>query len=738
MMHAQHRRLTLRAFSPAMRAALLLVALLPVTAARAQTPELDAELQRLRTDFDTAAAVFASMNQPDSIPDFNRIITSLQRVLGVRESPAARSLLVASLSYRAQAQFNLGGNDEAETDVRAMIMADPDVDLDRVEVSPVFAELFDNIRKEMVGYLEFTVSPLDATVRVDSRVLEPGVLSLPVIFGLHAVAVERPGYQPVQREVEVAAGDSVLIDDALVRLSAVVRVVTRPGGAQVAVDGTAMGVTAGVAPAEFTPAGEAALYPRTDFSDAMDVEGLQPGRHDITVTLDGYRTRSFQLQVPDLSDYWAPVVLEETRGTVVLEGLPDAAEVAVDGGGVTPQRADGAGAPRLELPPGAHTVEVSQGTVGVFAADVEVVDQETQILQVRLRPGLAFLGVLGGDERGARDLTELLTGTLGAIDDWTVLDRSAALASLSEVGLDAARLRAAAAQPAAMPDWPTVQRTFDRSAPGSVYLLAVLDDDVLATHADLWIWPAAPGPARPDRVPVRLDDSADVAKLAGGFRTATLLTRTWLGALLVDVGDGVLAAAVSPGGPAEAGGLMVGDRVVSIAGTDITAATSAHAQVAAVAPGTPVAIQVQRGAATAMVQVTLRASPQVISPFDAELVYSVISASLAAEAAAGDDGAAPWVMRLNQAAVLIHAGAWEDAVRMLRSIENAPGGAGVGQAAVDYWLGIALTALGPSYRDAAVQAFQRAAADPQARLFHNDGPWVAPRAAARLAELGAR
>jgi hypothetical protein len=86
--------------------------------------------------------------------------------------------------------------------------------------------------------------------------------------------------------------------------------------------------------------------------------------------------------------------------------------------------------------------------------------------------------------------------------------------------------------------------------------------------------------------------------------------------------------------------------------------------------------------------------------------------------------------------VLIHAGAWEDAVRTLRSIEDAPAGAGLGQATVDYLLGIALTALGPSYRDAAVQAFERAAAEPQARLFHNDGPYVAPRAAARLAALG--
>jgi hypothetical protein len=729
---------------PVTLAALLVVALaalapLPIAAQDAvQTPQLDAELQRLRTDFETAVDVFGSMNQPDSIPEFSRIVTAAERILAQQDSEEARGLLVASLSYRAQAQFNMGANEQAEADVRAMISADPGADIDRVESSPVFAELFDNLRNDMVGYLEFAVSPLDATVRVDSRAIELGTLSLPVIAGLHAVVVERPGFQPVQREIEVAAGASALIDDALVRLSAVVNVVTRPPGAEVAVDGVAMGPTSGTAPADFTPTGEAALYPRSDFSAARVIQNLQPGTYTFSVSLEGYRTRSFELDVPDLGDYWAPVVLEETRGTVVLDGLPDGAAVTVDGAVVTPQRGGdaGGGSPQLELPPGAHSIEISQGTVGVFSARVNVVDQQTEALPVRLRPGLAFLGVLGGDERGVRDLTDLLTGTLGAIDGWTMLDRTAAAPTFAGLGLQPAQLRAAATQPASMPDWRTVQSTFDRDAPGSVYLLAVLNDDVLATQADLWIWPAAPGPPQPDRVPVQLDDSTEVAKLAGAFQTSTFLTRTWLGALLVDVGDAVIVIAVSPGGPAEVGGLRPGDRVVSIADANVTVASSARALVESASPGAAVAVQVQRGAATEVVEVTLQASPQVISPSDPELVYSVISASLAAGASDQSSSAEPWVMRLNQAAVLIHAGAWEDAVRTLRSIEDAPAGAGLGQATVDYLLGIALTALGPSYRDAAVQAFERAAAEPQARLFHNDGPYVAPRAAARLAALG--
>lgn len=718
----------------------LVLTLVAMPVAGAQTGQADAELQRLRQDFGSAESTFNSINQLDSIGDFSRIITVLERRLATGDDGDAHSLLVASLAYRARAKFNTGANQDAEADIRALITADPTVVLDRVQVSPRFMDIFDSIHAGMVGYLEFAVSPLDAEIRVDGRLLEPDIASHAVVAGVHPVVVERAGYQPVQEEVEVSAGDNVLVDHVLVRVSAVVKVLTRPAGAQVSVNGTLLGATSGTAPADFSPTGDAALYPSSDFSDELEIEGLQPGAHTIEVSLEGYRLRRFDLSIADLVDYRAAIVLEATRGTVVLEGLPDGAEVTVDGAGATPQRpgAAGGGLPRLELPPGPHAIEVSQGTAGVFAASVEVVDRQMQTLQVRLRPGLAFLGVLGGDERGARDLTELLVGTLGAIDNWTVLDRTWAAPAFVGVNLTPEILRAAVERPAATIDWPAVQAEFDREAPGSVYLLAVLNDDLMATHADLWIWPAAPGPSQPDVVRVGVDSSADIAMLAGGFQTSSFLSGTWLGAQLVDVGDAVRVASVSAAGPAEAAGLRVGDRVVSIGGEDIIGAAAARAVVDAAPAGTVVAVQVQRGAVTEVLEVTLEASPRVISPADPDLVYSVISASLAAGRAEDASPAPNWVVQLNQAAVLMHAGAWEDVVRMLRGIEDAPGGAGVGQATVDYWLGIALTSLGPTYRDRAIQSFQRAAADPDARLFHNDGPWVAPRAAARLAELGGR
>jgi hypothetical protein len=659
--------------------AVLLLAAMPLAAATAvpQAGQGDAELDRLRDDFSVAEDTFNSINQPDSIADFSRIITVLQRRLAAGDDDEARALLVANLAYRARANFNTGANREAEADMRALITADPTATLDRVQVSPRLVDVFDGLQADMVGYLEFAVSPADAEIRVDGRLLEIGVASHVVVAGVHPVVVERAGYQAVQEDRDVSAGDNVLIDHVLVRLSAVVQVLTRPAGAQVSVNGTFLGVTGGTAPANFSPTGDAALYPGSDFSDELGIEGLQPGVHTIEVSLDGYRTRRVDLDVADLADYRAAVVLEETRGTVVLEGLSDGAEVTVDGTGATPQRpgGGGGGSPRLELSPGSHTIEVAQGPAGVFAASVDVVDRQEQTLQVRLCPGLAFLGVLGGDERGVRDLTELLVGTLGAIDNWTLLDRTWAAPAFAGVNLTPDILRVAAEQPTPTPDWPAVQAEFDREAPGSVYMIGVLNDDLLATYADLWIWSAAPGPPQPDVVRVGIDSSADIASLAGGFQTSTFLSGTWLGAQLVDVGDAVTVTSVSAAGPAETAGLMVGDRVVSIAGENITGAAVARSTVDAATAGTAVAVQIQRGAATQVVEITLGSSPRVIPPSDPELVYSVISASLAAEGPGGSSVAPGWVVQLNQAAVLMHAGAWEDVVRILRGIEDAPGGA---------------------------------------------------------------
>ena len=710
--------------------------MLAVPAAGLAAPQAD-EFERLSQDFNAAQTTFDSIvTQPDSIPMFSRLISVLQRRVTADPTAADLDLLVRSLTFRARAQFNNGAEQAAADDIRALLNADPNTEVDRILISPRFLDVFDSIYDQIIGFIEFGVSPADIELRVDGVLLEAGVISRSLVAGTHALVLERPGYQAIQEEIEVAAGDSVFVDHQLIRMSAVVRILTRPGGARVSVDGSAMGFTGGTAPADFVPTGDAAIYPRSEFSAELVVDNLQPGAHVVEVALDGYRPMRYDLGVSDLADYQTAIVLAPTAGIVVLEGLPADAAVTVDGVPETPQFSGAGGSPRLTLPPGEHVIEVSQGTGGVFAGEVTLADQQTEVLQVVLRPGLVLLGVLGGDARGARNLSAALADRLAAFDDCALLDRTYATGVVESVGVTTDTLRGAADAPIDTIDWAAVQAAVDRETPGSVYMLGVLDDDLVATYADLWIWPSAPGPPQPDRVRVNLASAADIASLGSAFVASTLLQGPWFGALLVDLDDAALVAAVTAGSPAEAAGLHVGDRVVSVGGDLVDGAASANAVIEASAPGTALAVQVQRGGATEIAEVTLGTTPMVISPSDPDLVYSVISASLAAEAAGGTATSEDWVVKLNQAAVLLHASAWEDAVRTLRSVEGAPRGPGVGDATVQYWLGIALTALGPSYHERAIQAFRDAAADPEARLFSNDGPWIAPRANARLAELG--
>ena len=64
--------------------------------------------------------------------------------------------------------------------------------------------------------------------------------------------------------------------------------------------------------------------------------------------------------------------------------------------------------------------------------------------------------------------------------------------------------------------------------PGSVYVLGVLSDDLLATEASLWIWPAAPGPAQPELRIVRLDDDDALASIASTRSSGTPDGANWL------------------------------------------------------------------------------------------------------------------------------------------------------------------------------------------------------------------
>ena len=127
-------------------------------------------------------------------------------------------------------------------------------------------------------------------------------------------------------------------------------------------------------------------------------------------------------------------------------------------------------------------------------------------------------------------------------------------------------------------------------------------------------------------------------------------------------------------------------------------------------------------------------SPLVASLNDPSALDPALAARLASLEANADAESPAWLVRLNRGVILMRSGEWRRAAEALRGIE-APASAGLGQATVDYLLGITLLEVDrAAYRDTAQGLIGRAA-DGRARLEHNDGPLLAPRARARLETL---
>lgn len=707
--------------------------------------------EELEARFKKAEATFVEELDPEkALPLFADLIDVLDgRLEGpLAEGTSARdprdfALLARSLGYSARINFNLGGESNVEEDLVRLLELDPGFEFDSAIVSPKLSQRLTALKRKTVGSVALTVQPEDAEVLIDGRPvdLSQGPIAAPV--GTRTLVAQRPGYATVEIVHEVLPGRELPLNLELERESAMVLLVSRPVGAQVLIDGNLAGETTGFLPEEFPLTGDAAQFSREEFSAPLKVGGLALGRHRIEVAKEGFRSYRFEVEIPELKDYNAGIaLLEPTAGLVILRGLPRGAQVTLGGRSVRPvpiNRTDG----QLTLAPGGYRLGVTDGATGFFRAEFSLEDQQTLEVRVELRPALTLLGILGGDRPAAAQLSKDLRQASTELERWTFLDRTdEGEALLSSAGFEAGLLRdAAASNPnpgtSHSPNWAALQKAADRDAQGSVYVVAVLSDDLIADAADLWFLPSGPAPARPDRRIVPLKDSAPLQRLIGAFNQPFGLQKAWFGASLIDstAAEGPVVAALNPQGPAARAGVQLGDEVLAIYGQKVTSAAAAQKVLETLRPSSSFSVDLGNASGRRTVDVDMGSSPAAVPLGSDDLIYAALSASLAAEAVDEDSLVAPWLRELNQAGVFLHGGAWEDAVRILRAI-RAPDGPGLGQSMVDYWLAIALNAVGPEYEDQARQALERAAADADGRLFHHDGPLVAPRARARLQGFG--
>lgn len=725
------------------------------TAPRFGDAQDDAQLSEI---FAAVEQLFFSADDPAPVLEaLDRVLALIEeRRLGGELSPTARNLHVRSLAYRAELRHELGDAAAADADLERMLELDPNALLVGDFYSAVLVRRFETLREKRLGRLRILADPPDLALRIDGRAIplaspapppeepeiplggtppsaaavaaEPVETVVTLLAGIRLLEASRPGYAPLAHEVEVEAGKEKPFELVLERTSAVVRLHTRPAGAEVTVDGVPYGQTSGVAGEGFRPGG---IYKRQEFSSEMVVPDVEPGLRVIEVRREGFRVFRAEMMISGLEDYrMPPVVLDEERGTLVFRDLPAGSELVIDGKAV---RLAAGG--RLDLPPGEHHVQVTEGRTRMFSTRLGLADRQTIEVPVRLRPGLAFLGVLGAS---GDDLARAVRLGLADSDRWSLLDRSREAAEvLAKAGVTVASARDAARGDATAVDWTRVQTATDAQAPGLLYVLAVLADDLLSSQADVWIWAAAPGPARPDRLRVDLGRQAEIERLRSHFHQTLRLRRPWLGGLVLssDASPHPVIADITPGGPLEATGARLGDQIVAIAQVPVFSGADVEARLLAAEPGETVNVGLQTPGGTQSVRVALGNSPNLYSRPSADLPDAIAFTELRLleERARPEDA---WVIRLNQALILLRGHDAEGAVRLLRDLEAPSHPNGVGRATVDYWLGLALLNAGASYRDAAIEAFRRAAAAPGARLDHHDGPRVAPRARARLEALG--
>lgn len=626
------------------------------------------------------------------------------------ESPEPlRLLLQRALETRAVARWDSGKRGGLDADLDRLIRLDPGYDLAARNVDEGLIVRFNRRRERLVGFLRVGLAPADAELVLDGVAVERIGDIIPVLAGDHVVSAHRRGFAPQAQEVSVRANRTEGVGLTLERSSATVQVATDPSGARVVLDGEFVGTTAA------TGEGPA--------SAPLVVEGLLPGWHEIEITLANHRPFRQRFEVPTLTDYdLGTLDMRLAVGTVTLRNVPGSAEVWVDGESVAAARS-GDGSIRLQLTVGDHDLLIGASGGRVWSGNVTVVDGGTASRDTRLAPGLAFLGVAGGDALDRESANEPILRALSQTTGWNLLDRRSFAAGLS--AKEALELGDGTQQ--------ELRRRFEDETPAGIFVIGAFDqDDLGIVHLNIW---AARSALPPARVSIPQGDPNALREALQALALPLPAARSWHGLVLLDGPLSPIVGAVATESPAASAGFATGDRLLSLDGRAATTTRAFNDWVVAAGPQHSVNVAIERGGHERSLRLDLDSSPQVAATASPVTALSWWARS-AAGIAAGDRSPPAWALHLQQVLLLIDSGQIDAAADMLWDAA-APANSPFGQAAVDYWLGVTLTMGTDPNFGAARNALNRAARVPDARLFHNDGPFIGPRARARIARIAA-
>jgi hypothetical protein len=714
-----------------MRGLALALAVLPLVAApaRGQSAAELQELPALQELMAQAVTEFSGAQQSRSIVQWDDLVNRLEALR--RQAPLSargKDMLVQAYEYRARAYYGTGLQDKAAESFRALVQLQPQHALSKERVSPKVVDFFNNIKKDLVGFIAVQSRPAGAKVSLNGEFLSlTDFFPLEVLAGSYQVEVAREGYRTETRSLTIAPKATETLEVELVRTLARFAFVTEPAGVEVWMDGELRGTTAGsLAPDQHEAARAAGVDPARA-SARLELANVTLGPHQLEFRRKCYETVKRVIEVPEPADYDAPPVkLQDSVGSLQLSSDPPGALIFLDGEamGQTPRELD-------RVCSGKHRLEVKHAS-GKFVQDLTIARNESISIDCPIRPSLAFLGVVAASpagERLAREAEERLVQDLSKIK---TLNFVPAPREAVDRLLETERVTLKGLIPGPGSEADTIRRVSEKLAASlevQGFLIALLPEERLQRTAVLHL--LAAGNTVSDSSQVTFSESATYLRFLAAVDQKATAYRPWSGLITVDtlLHDGVPVLRVVPGSPAAGAGVKVGEVLYAADGQPVKRTADLLRALQAKKPGDRLALQL-RGAAPRALELQLGVTPQEVPLNDPALLYNKVMIDLRQQVDGYPGSETAAFARLNLGICAMHFGdfaaAHEHFQKAKAELPNRPG---LSQGSAAYYLGVALERLG--YKREAAEAYKNAAGFKEATLFNNDGPAVAPLAERR-------
>jgi hypothetical protein len=717
----------------------------PVAAFKAR---IDAAAAQMDTDL--GAAVQALDRLATESVDMRRT-----KPLTAAERPAHRQLFLLA----ARAHLQLLDNKKVEENFRELLRVDP---LFAGDLSPREQEVVDTLRKRETGFIEVTNPERGAHVLVDGSdlgTIGDAPVRLSVLAGNYEVRLEKPGFKTAATRVTVVVGQTQKVGDlVLTRNVPPIVFFTDRDDVEVLADNVTIGRTAKLAALRRqVPPEDGAELDRLAASSGIDAQAvagilLRDPAVDRAVTVRFQReclveeTRTVTL-TPDalakLDPAQAFIWLADTAvlkmrpdaGTLRITSTPPDADVFVDGQlvGRTPFDRD--------VCSGSHRVRVRH-RIGSYNITATISRGRTEVVDVTLKPDLAFIGAVDTVQGTLRPSPELTT----------TVDR--ALASAVTSFHLASRLD--------LP--PEIQRWTDTSVASLVTAEANGDRDgverllkqaITNFDASLMLCavrrPAEGGGEAPLDLLVFWSEHAvaDTVRISSPSETLIaaalqrinapadaidLVYRPDLGIRVADTSlpdAPLVVSSVRAGSSAAIAGIKAGDAIEAVDQSAANAAQFAN-RLRRKQPGDPMAIRVTSPGGTPRdVQVPAQRRARQAPAFDSTLPGNGLIAKLSARIPVAT-GSERDLLNFSLALTSMRFGEWRRALDLLAALTSPPGGEGVGRGAVLFFRARCYEELGEP--DRALALYKEAAAIDDEELF-GDGATVGAVARYRLATL---